>query len=294
MRCAFLTTDDLTGYTTDDQLAADVLQRRGWAVDEIPWRRAGVDWSRYAVVVIRSTWDYHKSSELFLRTLASIDASGARLENPHSIVRWNAAKTYLGELALRGIRTVPTIWARGLGEIDLVRACDEWMTEEVVVKPVVSASAADTFRIHRSDSEEARRSIEGLFRERDLMVQPFIRAIVDEGEFSLFYFDGEYSHAILKKPKDRDFRVQEEHGASITAVEPTAAMRAVAEEVMKRIDQALLYARVDLVRVDATFALMELELVEPALYFRTASGSAERFAATIERRASITPRPRAR
>ena len=282
-RCAFLTTDDLTGYTTDDELASRVLHQRGWSVEEIPWRRYAVDWKGFDIVVIRSTWDYHRDLESFLSVLERV-AAASRLVNPLELVRRNVRKTYLRDLAAVGIATVPTWWRRGLDPDELKRSIAEWGVSEIVVKPVVSASAGDTFRIRRDEAEETGRSIEDLFRGRDVMLQPFVETIVEEGEYSLFYFEGGYSHAVLKTPKERDFRVQEEHGASIIACEPTDTMRDSAADVMQRIDPVPLYARVDLVRVGDRFALMELELVEPALYFRTALGSAERFADAIERR----------
>jgi glutathione synthase/RimK-type ligase-like ATP-grasp enzyme len=114
------------------------------------------------------------------------------------------------------------------------------------------------------------------------MVQPFVNAIVDEGEYSLFYFGGVYSHTILKSPKRGDFRVQEEHGGRITAVAPEHDLRETADNIVASISQ-LLYARVDLVRNDSgKFLLMELELIEPALYFRMDEESPRRFATALD------------
>ena len=137
--------------------------------------------------------------------------------------------------------------------------------------------------------------IEAYYADRALMAQPFIPAIVDEGEFSLFYFDGAHSHTILKTPKPADFRVQEEHGGWIRAVPAEPALLDAGAVVMRALGEfgdTPLYARVDLVRTDAGWVLMELELIEPSLYFRTTEGAAERFARALvaRARASVTKR----
>jgi hypothetical protein len=113
------------------------------------------------------------------------------------------------------------------------------------------------------------------------MLQPFQRGIIEEGEYSMIYFNGKYSHSVLKVPKRGDFRVQEEHGSEIVPVAPEAALRAAGDAAIAAIGQKLLYARADIVRSGDTFRVMELELVEPALYLRTESGAANRFADAI-------------
>ena len=273
--CAFLTLDAPEGWVTDDDLTHEPLRALGWEATSLPWNRPGVDWSRFEAVVIRSTWDYHKRLAEFLAVLEEIDRSGARLANPLEIVRWNVRKTYLRDLEDRGLPVVPTLWQTGPDAERIRRLFDELGTDEIVLKPVVSASAYDTFRLRRdSDLSEA----VTVFAGRDVMAQPFLSSIVDEGEYSLFYFDGELSHTILKSPKDRDFRVQEEHGGLIRPAEPPAPLPDLGRRIMEALPVQPLYARVDLVRHDSEFVLMELELVEPSLYFRIVPGSAERFA----------------
>src|SRR5689334_14121352 len=147
--CAFLTLDAPEGWVTDDELAQEPLRALGWEVTTLPWNRPGVDWSRFEAVVIRSTWDYHKRLDEFLATLETIDRSGARLANPLDLVRWNVRKTYLRDLEDRGLPVVPTLWAAGPDEDRLRGLFDELGTDEIVLKPVVSASAYDTFRVRR-------------------------------------------------------------------------------------------------------------------------------------------------
>lgn len=295
-RCAFLTLADPADFVIDDALAYEPLRQRGWHVDAVPWRQPGVDWSLFDAVVIRSPWDYQGHPEAFLGVLESIEGSGTRLYNRLDLVRWNVRKTYLRELEAWGVPVVPTVWRERLRPGDLASVLDAVGTDEAVVKPVVSANADGAFRLRRPVRLEEAAAVEAYYAGRALMAQPFLRAVVDEGEFSLFYFGGAYSHAILKTPRQADFRVQEEHGGHIRPVEPSAALRQAGDGVLQVL-QALgpppLYARVDLVRADGGegFWLMELELVEPALYFRTDPDAARRFADALDARVAAAPSP---
>jgi len=277
--CAFLTTDDLAGFVTDDRLAEAPFAELGWAVEHVPWRQPG-GWERYEAVVIRSTWDYHKHPGEFLAVLEEIE-SASRLANPLELVRWNAQKTYLRDLEERGLPVVPTVWDRSLfGELD---------ADEIVIKPVISASAFHTYRMRRGEawSEEMKAAFSG----REVMAQPFLRSIVEEGEYSLFYFGGELSHAVLKSPKEADFRVQEEHGGLILPVEPPRHLAELGQRIAESLPVPPLYTRVDLVRLDSgSYALMELELIEPSLYFRTDPESPRRFARAFDRWMLSSPR----
>lgn len=276
--CAFLTTDNLEGYVSDDDLATEPLRELGWAVTAVSWRRRDVDWSGFEAVVIRTTWDYHLDAEAFLRALEGIDGSGTRLANPLPLVRWNARKTYLRDLSSRGLPVVPTVWGASPDPDGIERLFDELGAEEIVIKPVISATAYDTYRVGRHDSEMAA-EMAAVFAGREYMAQPFVSGILDEGELSLFYFGGEYSHAVRKTPEPADFRVQEEHGGLIEPFQSPAGLVNLGRRFLAALDHPTLYARVDLVRLSSgDYGLMELELIEPSLYFRMAPGSARRFA----------------
>lgn len=273
--------DDLGHYVADDELAIPPLRELGWDVQTISWRDKTVDWNDFEIVVIRTPWDYQRDPAAFLDVLRTIDASSARLENAIETVEWNLNKKYLRDLETKGVNIVPTIWKdKGISEADVREWLAHFNTAEVVIKPTVSATAEFTYRLKGFDPE-----LTDIFATREYMVQPFMPNIVSEGEFSLFYFDGKYSHTILKTPKARDFRVQEEHGGTITAVTPSLRLLETARKVFDYISPMPLYARVDFVR-DARddFALMELELIEPALYFRMDDESPARFARALNRR----------
>jgi hypothetical protein len=284
-RAAFLTLSDPTDFVIDDNLALEPMRRRGWQVDTVPWDTAGVDWKSFEIVVIRSTWDYQHRSEEFLATLATIQGVGARLENSLGIVRWNMHKTYLRDLDARGVPTVPTFWRDGLAPGALLPLFDELGSDEAVIKPVTSGNAHGAYHLDRARATAQATEIENYFAGRPLMMQPFERGILAEGEFSMIYFNGELSHSILKVPKPGDFRVQEEHGADIQAVRPEPALIAAGNAAIAAIGQPLLYARADLVRHGTGFRVMELELVEPAIYLRMDPGAPERFAKALIARA---------
>ncbi len=276
-RIAFLTLGERGDFVIDDELAVAPLARRGFAVETIPWNQPGVSWKRYELIVIRSTWDYQHHAEAFLRILAAIERA-TRLCNSLAIVRWNMQKRYLRELAAKGVPTVPTIWRERLAPGELLPLVDETGSDEAVIKPVMSANAQGAWRLDHARARALRDEIEAYYADRPLMMQPFEPAIPAEGEFSLIYFGGRLSHAIRKLPKAGDFRVQEEHGAEILAVTPEPALRAAGDAAMAAIGETLLYGRADLVRHGTGFRLMELELVEPALYLRMDPGAPDRFA----------------
>jgi hypothetical protein len=280
-RVAFLTLSDPTGFVMDDDLAVLPLARRGWQVETLPWNRPGVDWRRYELVVVRSTWDYQHHAEQFLGVLETIERSGVRLENGSEISRWNMSKTYLRELAGRGIEIVPTFWRESLAPGELLPLFEELRSDEAVIKPVMSGNAEGAWRLDAASAREKSAEIEAYFARRPLMLQPFERGIIEEGEFSMIYLNGAHSHSILKVPKRGDFRVQEEHGSEIVPVAPEPALLAAGNAAITAIGEKLLYARADFVRSGEVFRLMELELVEPALYLRTDPGAPDRFADAI-------------
>ncbi len=293
-RAALLTLEHAADFVIDDALAVAELTRRGWDASEIPWTRTDIDWRRFDVVIIRTTWDYHDHPVAFLQTLATIGASGARLENPLAVVEWNLDKRYLRSLESRGIPIVPSVWGHGGDARTFAGLFATLQDTEIVVKPNVSAGATDTFRMHAPLSDVTLQLLVDTFADRDWFAQPFVRSVITEGEYSVFYFDGQLSHAIQKIPKSGDFRVQEEHGGDIIGIPASAELRRVADQVYASITPAPFQARIDLVRLaNGALAVMELELIEPSLYFRMHERAPANFADALERvlaRTAAAPR----
>jgi glutathione synthase/RimK-type ligase-like ATP-grasp enzyme len=287
--CAFLTIADTEGWFIDDDLVHEPLRDLGWTIENVPWD-APATWDDFDLVVIRSPWDYQKHLDRFLKVLDNIEDSRAILLNSRKLVQWNLNKNYLFELERKGVEVVPTLKHASVKSSDIVNAFNRFQTEALIVKPIIGANADDTFRIHKKDvaglsGVTAFTEVAALFHERECLIQPFMQNIVDEGEFSLMYFQGALSHVVLKTAATGDYRIQEEHGGGVTPVEkPEALLVASANRAMKTLSETPLYARVDLVRTPQnTFALMEFELIEPCLYFRFDARSARNFARCIDR-----------
>ncbi|MGI9535613.1 MAG: ATP-grasp domain-containing protein [Desulfocapsaceae bacterium] len=281
-KCAFLTLEDRADFCIYDHLLFEPLEKLGWSVEEVPWNHPNIDWERFDAVVIRSTWDYQNAPGEFLSTLAEIE-SVTSLYNPVDICRWNLNKRYLLDLQTKGVQIVPTHWLKRLKQRSIESIFQNSTAERLVAKPLVGANADDTFVLESKDSASWNEAI-CAFSDREAMVQPFIDSIEVEGEYSLFYFGGHYSHAIVKRPADGDFRVQEEHGGIIRPVNPAEDLVHSGNQAIEAIEKTLLYARVDLVRLKSGQpALIEMELIEPSLYFEQDPKSAEMFAAQFER-----------
>ncbi len=280
-RCAFLTMDDMSDFVTDAEMSIPPMNALGWDVHMVPWRTPDADWDRFELVYIGTPWDYPDDAERFLRVLEEIDRSRATLVNSLDVVRWNLKKTYLRELESRGAAIVPSLWYTCFDEFDVDEAFARHASNSLVAKPVIGANAADTFVLDRPADSQIMDMLATAYDARPFFVQPFIESIRTEGEYSLFFFHGRYSHAILKLPEAGDFRTQEEHGAEILAVEPPDGLESTARDIVEMVEPQPVYVRADFVRGDDEFLLMELELIEPSLYLRMHDGAAERFAASL-------------
>ena len=282
--CAFLTLDDRGDYVIDDEHAIEPLAELGWRVSTVSWRQTAIPWSAFDAVIIRSTWDYWDDVPAFLEVLTKIDRE-SRLANPLEIVLWNLEKTYLADLERQGIGIVSTVWP-GQVRPDSFRAFSETLgCDELVIKPVIGANGDKAFRVRPEDSRRRRTTISECFADRPALVQKFMPRILDEGEYSLFFFNGAFSHAILKTPAESEFRSQEEHGADIQAVAPERKLLARGQQALEALSETPLYARADFVRNEEDdFLVMELELIEPSMYLRTDPGAPMRFARAIDQK----------
>ncbi len=286
---AFLTMHSLDGFECDDELVIDPLRQLGIEVIMVPWREP-TDWQRFAAVVVRSPWDYQSQFEEFLAVLWAIQSSGTPLWNPYELMTWNLHKSYLLELESRGVPIVPTVCGKAL-TIERLRSLPEDLgSSEIVIKPIVGAGANRTHRLRVPWCEAEEQAAVADHRASEYLAQPFLSAIVTEGEYSLIYFQGQLSHAILKTPKAGDFRSQEEFGSHLREIVPEPSLRAHGDRVLNALPVTPLYGRVDLVRHNGGFALMEVELVEPALYLRKSVGAAERFAKALSSARALSTR----
>jgi len=281
-RCAFLTLDETGDFVIDDEHAIKPLEALGWQVSTLSWRQRAIPWSDFDIAIIRSTWDYWNDVPLFLDTLERINRA-TRLANRLDLVYWNLEKTYMRDLQQNGIGIVPTLFADSLQDDFLPHYQRELAVHEIVVKPVVGANGEDAYRVRADDTPGRLAAIAARFGKRACMLQPFMPNILGEGEYSLFFFGGNYSHAILKKPAESEFRSQEEHGGAILAVDPSEKLLQRARQAIDTISPAPLYARIDFIRdAQDDFLVMELEMIEPSMYLRMHPQAPARFAAVID------------
>ena len=259
--------------TQDDHFAVEALRRRGLEVETVLWDDAAVRWDAYRAIVLRSTWDYYLRAVAFRDWLARLPA--LRLWNPLPTVRWNFDQRYLLELEGRGVPIVPTRLLER-GPLPAIEG-------PAVLKPSISAGAHRTFRLGPGGiaPEQAQRGLEEILTGSAALLQPLIPEVASEGEWSLIFFRGAFSHAVLKRPAPGDFRSQMDHGGRVERRQPPAQVLAAAAHALRTAGQECLYARVDGVVASGAFLLMELELIEPGLFFLGDTAAADRFAAAI-------------
>lgn len=296
---ALVTYSAAPDLTPDDCLLRDALVASGFTAEPAVWDRPDVEWTGYDLVLLRSPWDYFLRPGDFARWVDDLELRGVNLVNQPAVIRWNGDKRYLLELEHRGVPTIPT---RLIGEGEEPEALEALLRtngwDDAVVKPAVSGGAHDTWRTSLAtarhdqaefDAVRARASAGGV------LIQPFVEEVVRDGEWSLLFFDGKYSHAAIKRARGGDFRVQQTHGGVYMPATPPDACIAQAAEIVATgaacagvEPRDLAYARVDGVIRDIdgtpTLILMELECIEPSLFFLQAPAAAQRMAASIVRR----------
>lgn len=266
MHINFVTNDAWPSLTPDDQLLADYLGNKGVLVTASIWNDEHVDWSVSDAIILRSTWDYHQKIDDFNAWLDRLVAAGRPVLNPVSIVKWNLNKGYLVELHNAEKHVPPFAFCPQNSNVSLLELFESRGLNKAVVKPAVSGGSFNTWVSNASSVIDDEPKFKAMLGNGDVIVQKFMDEIVDEGELSLMFFNKEYSHTILKRAKKGDFRVQSKFGGTVEKFEPGEAIVQYAASLLTDIDEPLLYARVDGVVSDDRFYLMELELIEPALF----------------------------
>jgi glutathione synthase/RimK-type ligase-like ATP-grasp enzyme len=269
-------------YLFDVQL--DILRKglapNGFVLTPVRWVESGVDWTRYAAVMVNCAWDYQDRHDDFLATLDRIAALGVPVFNDSATVRWNIRKTYLREIEAKGVPVIPTLWPEAPTAADITEAMSVFGSDDVIIKRQVGGGARGQTRYTRANLPAP-----GSILDRPGMIQPFIPAIATEGEYSFLFVDGDFSHALVKRPKSGDYRIQEAYGGTSQAIDPTPTDRAAAQLVLDVLDAPPLYARVDMVRgADGKLLLMELEVLEPYLFPKDGPQIGAMLGAALKRR----------
>jgi glutathione synthase/RimK-type ligase-like ATP-grasp enzyme len=281
LQIALVTCQSLGDYTanadSEDDRLFRFLAEKGHQVSFQVWDDEQVDWTAFDAILIKSPWDYFDKINAWYTWLDKLEALECRVLNPVKTLRWNADKIYFKDMEAQGVQLVPTVWLEQGSTFDADAVFEAIGQDKLIVKPRVSGAAKNTLAIERSEAGDYTERINALLQEEAFLAQPFLEQIKTQGEWSFIFFNGEYSHTVLKTAKSGDFRVQHFFGGSVHTPEPPADMLTTATRIVQQFAGDCLYARVDGVELGGELALMELELIEPFLFLSTSEGALERY-----------------
>lgn len=281
MNIGLATSSAHPSLTDDDRPLLGLLRRHGVTGGAVVWDDPATRWSSFDAIVLRSTWDYHHQPARFGTWLDTLDRAGIPLWNPTALVRWNMHKRYLADLGRGGILIPETEWVERGDHRPLSGLLRRRGWRDAIVKPAISASATDTWRVSDDAGSEPRYAT--LVGRADVLVQEIVPEIASDGEWSLVFVGGEYSHATVKRPRAGDFRVQVELGGTAVAATAPREVISAGARVARELPSPWLYARIDGVVTPRGFMLMEVECIEPHLFFSHDPDARDRFVSALLR-----------
>ena len=266
---------------TEDQLVMDALEKQGLKTHKVAWSNSSFDWTKTRFALFRTTWDYAEKFTSFSDWLMDVSLK-TKLINDYATIVWNLDKHYFQDLQEAGVNVVETYFIEPGDKRTLKELHDELGWKQSVLKPAISASAKDTFRLSSHNIPQHEKLYARLINDESMMLQPFQRDVIERGELSLMIIGGEYTHAVLKVAKPGDFRVQDDFGGTVEDYTPTQSEIDLAIAAVNACDSLPVYARVDIINDnDGNPAVSELELVEPEMWFRKNEKAAEVLAKRI-------------
>jgi len=282
MKIALITYQDQgayhnSGIENEDESLISFLASKDLEIEKVIWNNPKVNWESYDLALVKSPWDYFNLITDFYNWLDDLENKNIKLLNPIDIIKWNADKHYLNDIAQAGFKVTPSLYLTKGNDHSLNEYFAHFNTKKLIVKPVVSGGSKHTFMVTAANVDEVEEKLEGLLATEDFIIQPFLTAIEAEGEWSFVFFDGKFSHALLKKAKPGDFRVQSTFGGTVHPQIPSSQLLRQAQKYVDQFANNCLYARVDGTIIDQEFILMELELIEPFLFLATHPESFENY-----------------
>jgi glutathione synthase/RimK-type ligase-like ATP-grasp enzyme len=280
MKIGLLTCEKLPELTLADQQLIPELAKHNIIAKAVIWSDKTINWNDFDYLIFRNTWDYFEKETEFNLWLDQIEKLGIKTLNAIEIIKQNKHKFYLREMEKEGILILPTIFIDKNENLNLAEITPKhW--KKAVIKPAFSAGSYLTTVFDTSDIEKTNDEYTKIAQEKELLLQEFMPEIQTLGETSFIFFNKKFSHAVNKKPVDGDFRVQSQFGGEYTLIQPNQELIDKAQKVVNTFDDKLLYARVDGIVIDGELHLMEIECIEPDLYFDISEGTLERFVASI-------------
>jgi glutathione synthase/RimK-type ligase-like ATP-grasp enzyme len=280
MKIALLTCKKLPDLTPQDQLLIPELKKHNIDVTAVIWDNSTINWNDFDYLIFRNTWDYFEKENEFNLWLDQIEKLGIKTLNPLEIIKQNKHKFYLREMEQQGIKIIPTVFVDKTTELNLAELTPtHW--KKTVLKPAFSAGSYLTEVFETADTERISTQYKNIASQKELLLQQFMPEIQSVGETSLIFFNKKFSHAVNKKPVPGDFRIQVQFGGIYRLIHPDAELIAEAQKIVNTFAGKLLYARVDGIVIDNKLHLMEVECIEPDLYFNLSEGSLKRFVNAI-------------
>lgn len=281
-RIAVLASDNmLPGHTVqrgdfferDEQMGKLVpaFADHGMLLELIRWREAADKAATFDALLPLFVWDYFEGNEATFVEQIQQAAQQTTVLNSPDLVAWNADKSYLDNLKQKGAAVIPTQTVDQVDEATVKAAFDRFDCEQLVIKPQVGGGAWRQVLLNQTDEFPAPDQLPP----GEALIQPFLPSVLNEGEYSLIFFGAQFSHALIKRPKSGDYRIQSIYGGTESTYHPTATEKDAAARILELLPKPPLYARIDLLRgLDEELKLIEVELIEPYLYLPHATGEA--------------------
>ncbi len=268
----------LSVVPNEDEMLVQLFTKHQHQVTLKVWDDPSVDWAQFDIIIIKSTWDYFIGKiEKFYQWLNHIKELNIPCLNHPDTIKWNADKHYLLDIQSAGLNIVPTLLIEKNNMFYADDAFQKFNTDELIVKPTISGGAMNTLRLNKENAKSSEAQINEWLTEQAYLVQPLKKEIIDEGEWSFLFFNGQFSHHLLKVAKEGEFRIQHFFGGKIISPDFDKNLINIAQEYVSKFAPNSLYARVDGVVGPNGFELMELELIEPYMFFFTNEHSLENY-----------------
>jgi glutathione synthase/RimK-type ligase-like ATP-grasp enzyme len=269
VKIAYIVYGDNSAYTdTEHDSLLQYLRHKGLDIYKEEWSDENVHWQQYSAIVLKAPWDYVFKTNQFYRWLEKIKSLNVPLHNPPDIVRWNSDKHYLQEIHDAELKVIPTSFLEQGTKFEAGKYLHHFNAHTIIVKPCISGASKNTFKL-TSENVADQKLINDLLQREAMMVQPFMPQVNNEGEWSLVFFNGRFSHALLKTPAAGDFRSQPKFGGIVAPMVPAPKILEAAGRYVSGFAKGCLFARVDGLIIDDEFYLMELELIDPFLFLST-------------------------
>jgi len=268
MKIGLLTCVDFPNLSASDSHLINPLKDVGIEGVPIPWDSPKAEWRDYETLVIRSTWNYQHKLDEFLKWIQEVDREGINLHNPCAAIKWTYDKKYLHELKDSGVNLIPTEYVAQGSETFVSEIMEKNKWSDIVVKPSVGASAHGIK--HLSDPVEAQFILDDILKNTGALIQPVMKSIYN-GEWSLIFFNGVFSHSVLKMPGSGTIFVNAKYSGDWRHASANSKIVQTGEQIvditknLAGVDN-LLYSRVDGLMENGKFTLMEIELIEPGVY----------------------------